>query len=100
MAQPVFASSRARLQIAAIVDYLNEYSPSTGRRFLDRLGTAYQQLADFPLSGPRGPVPGTRRLVVTPYILTYRITRAGIEILDIRHGRQRTPPAPAPDDAV
>src|SRR5262249_3123895 len=99
MAQRVFASSRARLQIAAIVDYLNEHRPSAGRRLLARLSTAYQQLANFPLSGPRGPVPGTRRLVVTPYILTYRITPAGIEILDIRHGRQRTPLGPASDDA-
>jgi len=40
--------------------------------------------------------PGTRRLVVAPYVLTNRETPAGVEIIDIRHGGQ--PEASPPDD--
>jgi hypothetical protein len=33
-------------------------------------------------------VPGTRRLIVAPYVLTYREAGADIEVIDFRHGRQ------------
>jgi toxin ParE1/3/4 len=92
MSRPVIVMPRARLQLKITLDYLNSRSPSAARNLAQRFHRAYRQLADFPLSGPAGSVPGTRRLVVAPYVLTYRDTRAGIEILDIRHGRQREMP--------
>ena len=92
----VTATRRARLQIDLIADYLNEHNPAASRRFHERLRTAYRQLSDFPLSGRRGTVANTRRLVVRPYVLTYRVAASGVEILDIRHGRQR--PLALPED--
>ena len=59
------------------------------RRLLERIKDARRQLATFPRSGRPGLVPGTRRLVLGRYVLTYR--RRGtddLEIIDIRHGRQ------------
>ena len=97
MPTPVAATARARLQIAVIVDWLNEGSPATARHFQERLRTAYRQLSEFPLSGARDKTPNTRRLVLAPYVLTYRIVASGVEVLDIRHGRQRE--TPRPDDA-
>ena len=93
----VTVTKRARLQIDLIADYLNEHNPAATRRFLESLRTAYWQLSDFPLSGRRGTVSNTRRLIVRPYVLTYRVVASGVEILDIRHGRQR-PLAPSKDD--
>jgi plasmid stabilization system protein ParE len=73
-----------------ILDYLNERNPAAGRRLTERFEAVYGQLADFPQSGARGRAPGTRRLIVTPYILTYReISAELLEIIDIRHGRRR-----------
>jgi toxin ParE1/3/4 len=92
MPSAVAATARAHLQILTIVDYLNEQNPAASRRFQERLAIAYRQLSEFPLSGARGRTSNTRRLIVAPYILTYRIMPAGIEILDVRHGRQRERP--------
>jgi plasmid stabilization system protein ParE len=95
MAQLVTTSPRAQLQTYDILDYLNGRNPAAGRRLTERFEAAYRQLSEFPPSGARGRA-GTRRLIVSPYVLTYRITAAGVEILDIRHGRQR--PVELPED--
>jgi len=95
MASTVAATARARLQIAVIVEYLNERNPASARRFQERLKTAYRQLSEFPLSGARGRTSNTRRLVVAPYVLTYRIIAAGVEVLDIRHAWPATRDATA-----
>jgi plasmid stabilization system protein ParE len=73
---------------------LNRRNPPAARNLAQRFDRVYRQLADFPLSGAPGPTPGTRRLVVLPYLLTYRDTATGIEILDVRHGRRRETPLP------
>jgi len=88
MAEPIITSPRAQLQIYDILEYLNGRNPAAGRRLTERFEAAYRQLSEFPLSGVRSRA-GTRRLIVRPYVLTYRATAAGVEILDIRHGRQR-----------
>ena len=85
----VIVMPRARLQLRIALEYLNKHSPAAARALSQRFHRAYQQLAEFPLSGPPAATPGTRRLVVAPYVLTYRETVRGIEILDVRHSRQR-----------
>jgi hypothetical protein len=60
-------------------------SPSSlwRRSFLPR-----QLLADHPKIGPAGLIPGTRRFVVKPYILTVRRRDGVVEIAAIRHAKQ------------
>lgn len=45
-------------------------------------------LADHPKIGPAGLIPGTRRFVVKPYILTVRQRDGVVEIAAIRHAKQ------------
>jgi toxin ParE1/3/4 len=97
MPRPVTVSPRARLQQRAAIAYSISRDPGAGERLAERFEAAYKQLADFPLSGAPGSRPGTRRLVIAPYALTYRDSPSGIEIIDIRHGRQRE--APMSNDA-
>jgi plasmid stabilization system protein ParE len=85
---------RARRQLNAQLAYLAERSPAAARRLRESIATAQQRLADFPRSAPRATAPGTRRLVVGPFILTYRERGSQIEILDFRHGRQAERPVP------
>jgi plasmid stabilization system protein ParE len=85
---------RARRQLNAQLAYLAERNPLAARRLRERIATAQQQLADFPQSAPRATAPGTRRLMVAPYVLTYRERGADVEILDFRHGRQAERPIP------
>jgi toxin ParE1/3/4 len=53
------------------------------------------QLANFPLSGRSGRIPGTRELVIsnTPFIAAYAIDHDRIVILAIYHGAQQWPEA-------
>jgi plasmid stabilization system protein ParE len=79
----------AQRQFNAQVAYLSDRNPAAAYRLLARVEAARQQLSDFPRSGPRGPVPSTRRLIVSPYVLTYREVDGDVQIVDFRHGRQR-----------
>jgi plasmid stabilization system protein ParE len=88
---------RARRQLNAQLAYLAEHNPAAARRVRERIAAAQQQLGDFPQSAPRATTPGTRRLVVAPYVLTYRERDSDIEIVDFRHGRQAE--RPIPDEA-
>jgi plasmid stabilization system protein ParE len=53
------------------------------------MGRAEQQLAQFPNAGVVGIRPGTRRLIVGDYILSYRRRDAGVEIFAVRHASRR-----------
>ena len=85
---------RARRQLNAQLAYLAERNPAAAQRLRERIAAAQQQIADFPQSAPRATSPGTRRLIVAPYILTYRERGTVVEILDVRHGRQAERPIP------
>jgi plasmid stabilization system protein ParE len=85
----VFRSRRAGVGIEEIADYSAEHSPPAAQRFLQALDRAQQQLSQFPTSGAPGLHPGTRRLVVGDYILSYRRRDAGVEIFAVRHASRR-----------
>jgi toxin ParE1/3/4 len=85
---------RARRQLNAQLRYLAERNPGAARRLHSRIAAGQLQFADFPQSAPRASSPGTRRLVVAPYILTYRERGSVVEILDVRHSRQAERPIP------
>jgi plasmid stabilization system protein ParE len=76
--------------------YLAGLSPVAARKLSATIKHVRQQLADFPECGAPGRLPGTRRLVVGAYVLTYRRSSQGAEILSVRHGRQRDPDEPIP----
>jgi plasmid stabilization system protein ParE len=88
MPRRVVFAPRALRQFNAQLAYLADRSPAAGHRLISRIGAARRQLADFPRSAPRAAAPGTRRLIVAPYVLTYREHGSIIEIIDFRHGRQ------------
>jgi len=81
--------SRTRDWIRRETEYLAERWPGAAANFLDAIERARQQLSEHPVSGPPGIIPDTRRLVVGPYILSYRVRRRTVEIFAIRHSRQR-----------
>ncbi|MGC2412546.1 MAG: type II toxin-antitoxin system RelE/ParE family toxin [Stellaceae bacterium] len=87
MMSRVFRSPRAGIEIDEIAAYLAERSLPAARRFLEALERAHQLLSEFPNSGAAGLSPGTRRLIVGDYILSYR--RRGAEIFAVRHARRR-----------
>ncbi|HEV2335107.1 MAG TPA: type II toxin-antitoxin system RelE/ParE family toxin [Stellaceae bacterium] len=89
MTTRVFRSPRAGVEIEEIAAYLSEYSLPATRRFLDALESAQQLLSEFPNAGAAGLSPGTRRLIVGDYILSYRVRAGDVEIFAVRHARRR-----------
>jgi len=81
-------SPRATAEILGIVARLAEYSPAAARRFLDALRHAQEQLAAHPYSGAPGLLPGTRRLILGDYIISYRVRRDMVEVYAVRHGKR------------
>jgi plasmid stabilization system protein ParE len=84
----VLRSRRADAEVEGIAAYPSEYNPAA-RRFLAALERAHQQLSQFPESGAPGIAPGTRRLVVGDYIVSYRRRGEDVEIFAFRHARRR-----------
>ena len=83
-------SRRAAAEAEEITAYLAEYSEPAATRFREGLRRAERQLADFPNSGAPGLRPGTRRLIVGDYILSYRRRGGGdVEVFAVRHARRR-----------
>jgi plasmid stabilization system protein ParE len=64
---------------------LEEHSRPAAQCFLEALKRAKQQLSQFPNSGAPGSLPGTRRLIVGNYIVSYRRRESDVEIFAVRH---------------
>jgi plasmid stabilization system protein ParE len=89
MAVGVVYSRRAATEVEEITAFLRELSQPAARRFTEAIGRAEQQLSEYPNSGPPGLSPGTRRLVVGDYIVSYRRRDGDVEIFAVRHARRR-----------
>ena len=81
----VLRSTRAAAEIRDIATYLQQHSRRAAQRFLEALERVGQQLSQFPNSG----VPGTRRLIVRNYVVSYRRRGSDVEIFAVRHSRRR-----------
>jgi plasmid stabilization system protein ParE len=85
----VLRSNRAAAEIREIAAYLEEYSRPAAQRFLEALERSEQQLSQFPNSGAPGLLPGTRRIILGTYIVSYRRRGNEVEIIAVRHARRR-----------
>lgn len=89
MAGVVF-TGKARADLIDIWLHIAADDPATADRVLDQLGEAAGRLADHPEMGTaRNDIrPGLRYLISGSYLLLYRITDAGVEIVRVVHGRR------------
>jgi len=77
MKRPVVWSARARRDLRAIADYINQENPAASRRVVKRIGHSAELLGQF-ATGRAGRVPGSYEKPVPglPYVLIYKITSA------------------------
>lgn len=83
-------AAAARADLRAILDHVARGNPPAAARLLARFERQAGLLAGNPGIGrPRGDLrPGLRSSAVGSYLLFYRATRDGIEIVRILHGRR------------
>lgn len=86
MKQYVF-SPLARQDFREIHDYIAEQDPDTALDFVTRLEQVCEKLAQMPEMGRARDelAPKLRGLPVERYIIFYRITKAGVEIVRLLH---------------
>ena len=85
----------ARRRFLEAIAHVAERNPADAERIVKEMRALQERLVGFPNLGVRGGVPGTRRIVMAPYVLTTRIQGDGIEIVAFRHGRQEDARAPS-----
>ncbi|HKU95830.1 MAG TPA: type II toxin-antitoxin system RelE/ParE family toxin [Vineibacter sp.] len=81
----------AAASLNAELALIEKENPAAAVSLSHRIRRAADSLADFPLMGRRGLLPGTRELIVTGYIVQYRVVGRRVEILRVWHGRRRPP---------
>jgi len=84
---------RALAALARIHGHIAADNPTAADVLRDR-AVAYVEtmLMAYPLIGRPGRIGGTRESVIHPsYILVYRVTADGVEILTLRHVAQKWP---------
>jgi plasmid stabilization system protein ParE len=98
----VTLSLDARTYIHAEASYLKVRSPSAAARFRASLNGLKRNLPDFPgLGHPNTETvaEGVFRFVMGEYLVDYEVIDGVVNIITIRHGRQRPPEQPLdPDD--
>ncbi|MGH6985067.1 MAG: type II toxin-antitoxin system RelE/ParE family toxin [Stellaceae bacterium] len=86
-------SARARSQLLAIHEYIEQRNPAAAVRVGADIHKAAEVLRYFPYSGRPGRAPGTREWVVRrlPYVLVYEIDTgdSGVTILGVFHCTQK-----------
>lgn len=88
-------SPQARAWLLTEVQYLAERNLQAAEALVERMRLLRERLADFPNSGVRGSIQGTRRLTLKPYVVIARVGNGRVEIISIRHSRQRDAHEPA-----
>lgn len=88
-------SAKAQRWFLARVSELADVNPAAAKRLVLRLEALVERLSQFPDMSERGAIPGTRRAVLSRFIVTIRRRGDLVEIVAIRHARQgdaRRPP--------
>lgn len=91
MAQVVWTGP-ALAELDAIADYIALDKPSAAKRFVQRVFSSVEQLADFPESGscvPELPKSVYRQLVVSPCRIFYRHEAGTIFIIFVMRGERK-----------
>jgi len=82
----------ALAELDAIADYIALDKPSAASRFVQRVFSSVERLADFPESGSRVPeIPksGCRQLVINPCRIFYRRDGERVFILFVMRGERQ-----------
>jgi addiction module RelE/StbE family toxin len=71
--------------------YILEENQEAAAATVEKILNAIEALERFPEMGRKGRVAGTRELVVSPYLIMYRVRKTAVELLAILHGARRWP---------
>jgi toxin ParE1/3/4 len=82
-------TDQALADLSEIEQYIEQDKPAAAQRVAAHLLSSVEHLAEFPQLGRPGRRPGTRNLIIPPYVISYRVRAQRLEILSVWHGRRR-----------
>jgi addiction module RelE/StbE family toxin len=81
--------------LESVHSYIATDNPNAALMMLETIVAGISALGSQPEMGRNGRIAGTRELVISPYVVAYRVVsrakRPGIEVLAIIHGARRWP---------
>lgn len=84
--------AEARADLAGIVGFIAQDSPSAAQRMKSQIEPTRRLAAEHPYLFRIGRAPGTREIIVHPnYMIVYRLLAASIEIVNVIHTRRQYP---------
>lgn len=83
--------ARAVEDLAHLHAYIAQDNPEAAASETEKVVEAVKRLEDYPASGRPGRVPGTRELVISRYIVAYRVKEQVIQILRVLHAARKWP---------
>lgn len=84
---------QAEADLDAITEYYSAHSPAAGVRLLDAIKAKCRQLATQPRQGtPRPDFGAGVRVVVHQYLIFFRATPTGVDVLRVLHGSRDITP--------
>jgi len=66
-------------------------SEEAAAKIVERILAGLEALERFPAMGRKGRVAGTRELIVSPFVVAYRVKKDAVEVIAIIHGARRWP---------
>lgn len=60
-------------------------------KMVERIFAGLDALERFPAMGRKGRVAGTWELIVSPFVVAYRVKKDAVEVIAIIHGARRWP---------
>ncbi len=89
----VLQTPRARADLVEILIYIGQNNPSAADRFAGLIDQKCQLLAEFPLLGPACDelAVGLRYFTAGNYVIFYKPTELGIQVIRILHGARDLP---------
>lgn len=82
---------RAFDDVERIRDFIASDRPGAAASEAERILEAVGRLGAYPASGRPGRVPDTRELVVSSFIVAYRVRAGAVQVLRVLHGARRWP---------
>lgn len=82
---------KALQNLEVIYEYVAKDNLDAALQLVTKIRGAVRQLEDFPLMGRIGRVKETREIVVSPYIMIYRVNGNFVEILRVLHSARKFP---------
>jgi toxin ParE1/3/4 len=86
-----FLSGVAEADTLSIWEYIARDNMTAADRMIDRFTTNFEQIARFPEAGQRyeHPKGEFRIVVVSPYLIFYRVAGDEVDIVRVLHGARR-----------